>query len=429
MLLAFLMVTSMSFYNFFLRKNKKRFTFATKIQLYLNLAFFVPLLVVSALIVSVLNNSNIEETKKYYLEKAQSVSVSLSDKLVSTLQEANMTGLEKELAEIARITQADLHIFNRAGKLWLTSHPQTFENELAASFVNPRAMAGIIEQKLSKMMLEEKIGNLNYRAAYVSIKSPTTNEVIGILGIPFFQSKYEQDKQIIAVLTTIIKIFALVFIILLLLSYFSAKSLIKPLILVTQRIRQTTLSEHNEPIHYHSQDEFGILVGEYNRMIEKLEESKIALARSEKETAWREMAKQVAHEIKNPLTPMKLTLQHLERIVDKSDENIRRYIKTLLTQIDTLSDIAASFAAFAKMPSFKEEEFDISRVLQETISLYLSDENLIIEKYLEEGSFPVIGDAKLMGRIFTNIILNGIQSVEKGIVPRIVISLKKEENN
>jgi signal transduction histidine kinase len=427
--LAFIMIISMTVYNFSIRKKKKKFTFATKIQLYLNLAFFVPLVFVSAIIISVLNNSNIEETKKYYLDKAQSVSISIYDKLIAqSKEEVHWTSLQEELEEISSITQADLHIYNKNGKLWLTSHAQTFENELISSFVNPIAMSRIIEQKLNKVMLEENIGDLNYRAAYVSIKSPNTGEVIGILGIPFFQSKYEQDKQIIAVLTTIIKIFALVFLILLSISFFSAKSLIKPLLLVTQKIRLTTLSEHNEPIEYHSQDEFGVLVKEYNRMIDKLEESKAALARSEKETAWREMAKQVAHEIKNPLTPMKLTLQHLDRTLEKTD-SIKRFIKTLLTQIDTLSDIAASFAAFAKMPTLKEERFDISKVLRETLSLYSTNENVHIEKYLSIQSYYVIGDAKLMGRIFTNLILNGIQSVEKDILPEIKISLKEQNED
>jgi nitrogen fixation/metabolism regulation signal transduction histidine kinase len=427
--LAFIMIVSMTVYNFSIRKKKKRFTFATKIQLYLNLAFFVPLMFVSAIIISVLNNSNIEETKKYFLEKAQSVSVSIYDKLMAQSKgELRWAALQEELEEISIITQADLHVYDKNGKLWLTSHAQTFENELISSFINPIAMARIMEQKLTKVMLEENIGDLNYRAAYVSIKSPDTGEVIGILGIPFFQSKYEQDKQIIAVLTTIIKIFALVFLILLSISFFSAKSLIKPLLLVTQKIRRTTLSEHNEPIEYHSQDEFGVLVTEYNRMIDKLEESKAALARSEKETAWREMAKQVAHEIKNPLTPMKLTLQHLDRTLEKTD-SVKRFIKTLLAQIDTLSDIAASFAAFAKMPTLKEEKFDISKILRETLSLYSTNENVLIEKYLSIQPYYVIGDAKLMGRIFTNLILNGIQSVEKDVLPKIIISLKEQSKD
>ncbi|GAB4338334.1 MAG: HAMP domain-containing sensor histidine kinase [Flammeovirgaceae bacterium] len=427
--LAFIMITSMTVYNFSIRKKKKKFTFATKIQLYLNLAFFVPLMFVSAIIISVLNDSNIEETKKYFLNKAQSVSVSIYDKLVAQSKgEIRSSTLQEELEKISIITQADLHIYDKHGKLWFTSHSQTFENEFISSYVNPIAMARILEQKLNKVMLEENIGNLNYNAAYVNIKSVRTGEIIGILGIPFFQSKYEQDKQIIEVLTTIIKIFAIVFLILLSISFFSARSLIKPLLLVTQKIRHTSLNEHNEPIEYHSQDEFGILVKEYNKMIDKLEESKAALARSEKETAWREMAKQVAHEIKNPLTPMKLTLQHLDRTLEKTDK-VKRFIKTLLNQIDTLSDIAASFAAFAKMPNLKEEKFDISKTLRETIALYSTNENVQIEKYLSVEPYYVIGDSKLMSRIFTNLILNGVQSVEKDILPNIKISIKKQEDD
>src|SRR5690606_37771560 len=138
---------------------------------------------------------------------------------------------------------------------------------------------------------------------------------MGILSIPFFESQYELEEEIIDILTNIMNVFTFIFIIILIVSYFASKALTYPLKYITQKIKKTSLAAYNEPLVWKSNDEIGLLIGEYNRMLENLEQSKLALSKTEKESAWREMAKQVAHEIKNPLTPMKLTLQHLQRLL------------------------------------------------------------------------------------------------------------------
>jgi nitrogen fixation/metabolism regulation signal transduction histidine kinase len=202
-----------------------------------------------------------------------------------------------------------------------------------------------------------------------------------------------------------------------------------PLRLITQKIQKTSLHNYNEPLEWESDDEIGLLVNEYNRMLVKLEESKQALSRSEKESAWREMAQQVAHEIKNPLTPMKLTLQHLQRKLLNGGEVVKeqaeKSFNTLLDQVDTLNDIATSFSAFAKMPIPKEEVFDIGAVLKKNIELYSNDNEVEILTDIPPGDFFVKGDQQLMSRIFTNLILNGIQSVPAGRKPEISVSLQK----
>ena len=168
-------------------------------------------------------------------------------------------------------------------------------------------------------------------------------------------------------------------------------------------------------------------------MVRNLEESKHALARGEKESAWREMAQQVAHEIKNPLTPMKLTLQHLQRtLASQSPDTVDRAgrsIATLIEQVDTLSDIATSFSAFAKMPIPKEERFDVAEVLRQTTNLYGTDPTVRLETDIGEKNCPVKGDAQLMSRIFTNLIINGIQSVPEGRQPHIGVSLHRQNGH
>ena len=236
--------------------------------------------------------------------------------------------------------------------------------------------------------------------------------------------KHKLEKQIITTLTALLKVFSWIFIFLIALSYFSVKSLTEPLTLIIQKIKRTTLSATNKPLEYHVDDEFGLLIGEYNQMLKKLEDSKSALAQSQKESAWREMAKQVAHEIKNPLTPMKLTIQQLQRILDQDNNYVKKTFRTLLEQIETLSDIATSFSSFAKMPLPKEEKFELNTILKQTISLHSNEKDVEMETDIIEHPTYVIGDSKLMSRIFTNLILNGIQSVSDEKKPLISISSK-----
>lgn len=395
------------------RTNYYRLNFATKVQLYLNLSFFIPLFIVSLVTISILNNTNEKETQFYFLEKARSISE--SDNLISAVSDfidglSSRDQLLFEIANISDFTQSDINLYDSRGKLLTTSQPYLFSHNLLSSYINAKAFAGIYEQKQRKILLTESIGALTYNTAYVGIQSYKTGTLIGVVSVPFYTASSRFQTQIIEVFVTVIQVFTLIFLILLALSYLSAKSLIHPIRLITQKIKHTTLNEHNELLDYQAEDEFGLLANAYNKMIGKLEASRQALAHSQKEAAWREMAKQVAHEIKNPLTPMKLILQQLQRRL-KNEKGIEKPISTLLEQVDILSDIATSFASFAKMPIPISQEFEISHVLKKTLNLHDIDRDIEIIANIPDGEFYIIGDSQLMHRIFTNLLLNGIQSV------------------
>ena len=257
----------------------------------------------------------------------------------------------------------------------------------------------------------------------MSIKDTKTNELIGLMGMPFFESKNHLKRQQIEVFTSLINIFILIFIVSLVVAYFAVKILTDPLKLLTQKIKKTSFSDLNQPLEYESKDEIGILVDEYNQMLRKFEESKTALARSDKEAAWKTIAQQVAHEIKNPLTPMKLTLQQMQRVID-SDDRSHRAINNLLHQVDTLSDIATSFSAFAKMPIPESEPFNIVGVLKESAQLFENEHGKITINFSTD-ELNVVGDSKLTGRIFNNLMIYAFQSVAKDREPEIVGELNE----
>jgi nitrogen fixation/metabolism regulation signal transduction histidine kinase len=420
------MLALLAFYRLYFRQQPFTFNLTGRIQLYLNLAFFLPTILLSILIVSILNSENKNQTIETYFQKAENVAQNFSAKLTDYVvyKEITKDELLQSLQYIARLTQTEINVFDREGVLLASSQPTIYDNGLVSSLINPKAMALLVEQKQSKTILSESIGKLDYNSAYVVVNSPVTGEIVGMVDVPFFESQRYADEQILEVVSTMLNVFTGIFLVLVVLSFFASRDLTKPLSLVTSRLKRITLSGDNQPLDYKSDDEIGLLVGEYNKMLVKLEESRAALATSEKESAWREMAKQVAHEIKNPLTPMKLTLQHLQRVLADESSPAERSIKSLLTQVDTLSDIATSFSAFAKMPIPKTERFDVSMVLQETLILYKNDGSVRLDAIIDQGEFYVNGDAKLMGRIFTNLILNGIQAVQEKD-PHINVVLEK----
>jgi len=249
---------------------------------------------------------------------------------------------------------------------------------------------------------------------------------LGVLGIPFFGSGLSLEKDQTNILATILNIFTLIFIALVVLSYFVSKWLTFPLKFITQSLRRTSLTKINQPLVWKSDDEIGLMVKEYNQMLFNLSESKAELEQSQREKAWREIAQQVAHEIKNPLTPMKLTLQQLERSVQSGTnlpEKTEKAVSSLLVQVDTLNDIASSFSSFAKMPEPVIQQLDIVMLLKRIIDLHSHTGEIVFKSTYQE--LPVWGDEQLLGRTFSNIILNAFQSVKAGVSPMVKISLEK----
>ena len=429
LVLIFFTLIILMIYAGYLTINRVKLNYAAKIQLYTNFAFFIPLLAVSITTLSVLINSYLREVERDYLSKAENISEELVEPLYEYLN--NPTDREElagRIVQVANYSNVDINLYSKSGRLLATNQPSIYDKDILSEYIHPKAIEEIIEKHDNTVILDETVGKLSYKATYVAAKYHLSGEMMGILSVPFFDSKLELEQQVIVVFTRIINIFTIVLISSLIVSYFASKWLTFPLKLITQKLRRTTLSEYNAPLTWHSNDEIGLMVSEYNRMLENLEESKKALSKSEKESAWREMAKQVAHEIKNPLTPMKLTLQHLRRMLEKEIPNntllVEKPINSLLHHVDTLSDIAESFSTFAQMPTPVNEKFEIASLLRQTISLYVNQEGGEIDTDIEEGEFYVMGDAQWMGRIFSNLIINGFQAVPENRDSLLKISLK-----
>jgi nitrogen fixation/metabolism regulation signal transduction histidine kinase len=178
-------------------------------------------------------------------------------------------------------------------------------------------------------------------------------------------------------------------------------------------------------------DEIGLLIREYNRMVKKVEENAILLAQSERERAWREMARQVAHEIKNPLTPMKLNIQYLQQALKSNHPNTKELTvnvsESLIEQIDNLSHIATAFSDFAKMPEADPEEIKLNELLHKAVELYLNNTRTKVEFPGAEINLIVYADRSQLLRVFTNLLQNAIEAIPEDREGRVTVILKKEE--
>ena len=332
------------------------------------------------------------------------------------------------LQKFSAVFVTDINLYNLDGELLASSQPSIYEKGISAEQMNPMAFHAFNSKKKSEFIHTEKIGKLSYLAAYLPFIN-NKGTPLGYLNLQHFSKQNTYENQISGFLITIINIGVLLLVITVIIAIFVSTWITTPLRLIQQNFKTVELGKANKPIAYDSDDEIGALVKDYNNKLAELELKAMQLARSERETAWREMAKQVAHEIKNPLTPMKLVLQHFQRSYDPKSadapEQLQRFVKLLIEQIDTLTKIANEFSDFAKMPKANEEEIDLLPLIKNCLDLYNTNENDI--KFSTKCSeITVFADKDLMIRVFNNILKNALQAIPSDRKPSIGIEISHE---
>jgi two-component system nitrogen regulation sensor histidine kinase NtrY len=421
-----------------------QFNFSARIQVLLNVGILLSLVVVSVATASQVISGYRRDLHRTYERRGRIALESLlrrRDLLADTA--AHPAGYDPALAglvrNVATLTETDLNLYDAQGQLLVSSQPLIFEAGLLGPLLNPQAVVALRERDLGQVLLTEQAGSLSFSALYLPVRVPSSSgavagPLLGYVGIPFFDSQKELDNKLTELFTTILNIFTIMGLLFLGLAFLATRQLTAPLKLLTERLRRTTLTGQNEVLDYQSSDdEIGLLVREYNTMLEKLEASKRELAAQEKEAAWREMARQVAHEIKNPLTPMKLSLQYLQKAINErrpnAEELIGRISQTLITQIDVLSDIATSFSTFTNLPTMRPERLDVGAVLQQCTDLFRQqdgDDHGALNLVLPPGECIVFADESLLVRTFNNLLLNAKQAVPPGRPPRQEVTLRCE---
>jgi signal transduction histidine kinase len=361
-------------------------------------------------------NSQFEiKNEKDLISKSQSVLRELQQNIgqQESLEPTYKDVTSYRLKRLSQLFGSDISLFNKQGMLYATSQPAIYEQGLVSKFMNPIAFRSFTKSIRANYSQKENIGSLKYLSAYLPFYSKN-DKLLGYINLPYFSRQKDLEKELTAYLTTLMNIYTILFAITTLIALLVSNLLTKPLRIIKQQISNIQFGKFNEALQWKSNDEIGNLVTEYNNMLVKLEKSSELLAQSERESAWREMAKQVAHEIKNPLTPMKLNIQHLQRVVethpDDINERVNRVSQMLIEQIDTLSHIATEFSNFAKLPNANLEEVNLFDVLQNVTHLF--QQNTACEIVLNAtDSLLVMADKEQCLRIFTNLLKNAEQSI------------------
>ena len=414
----------------FQKRYQRLWSLKNKIQFAIIATLFLAMLTIGAgTVYYIISNSN-EKNKRNMSEKINSLLIEASFQLgdKSDLPEYLSEDISYNLIRLSNVFFSDINIYNINGQLYASSRSKIFEEGLISKRMNPSAFLALSKGHASEFNHQEQIGNLNYLSSYIPLRNKE-NEITGYLNMPYFARQNELQREISTFVVAVINIYVLLIVLVLIIAIFISNTVTSPLRFIQEKLAGIKLGGKNEPIDWKGEDEIGALIREYNRMVNELAENIEKLARSERESAWREMAKQVAHEIKNPLTPMKLSVQYLKKAwddkADDMDNRIDRFTKTLIEQIDTLSNIATEFSNFAKMPRMKKEPINLAKLLDNVVEFNKDSQNseIICTISPVNDSFIVYSDKEQMLRVFNNLIKNAQQAIpesRKGIIELIL---------
>jgi len=397
----------------------------------------VLILIASVLMASISIIQFKNEAKEYHQERLDRKENAIREHIIYVLSNTtypltqnNLPYIFKDkIHELADIHNLDINIYSLDGKL-LKSSKGSFSIDTVSPSI-PKYIIKLVQSSIEKRYVDIKsIDGIKNRSSYSQIKDDKFKP-LGILNIPYVEDDGFYEEELKNFLIKLSQVYSFMLLIAFALAYFLASYITKSLKTISDKINETSLNQKNEKIVIEANSrEINSLISAYNKMVDKLEESAVMLAQSEREQAWREMAKQVAHEIKNPLTPMRLTVQSFQRKFDASDPNLNQklndYTKTLIQQIDTMSAVASAFSNFASMPAQQNENLNIIDVVELALDIF-NEDFIVFESEKEE----IIGklDRTQLIRIITNLVKNAIQSIPEEQTEKLVLVTVKEIND
>jgi two-component system nitrogen regulation sensor histidine kinase NtrY len=399
------------------------------------LSMIVLILITSILLASISVIQFQNEARSYYQERLERKEDAIKEHINYVLSNTTYPLTEKNLPlifkdkihELADIHNVEINIYSLNGKL-LKSSKSSFSVDNVSPPI-PTYIIKLVQSSIEKRYVDVKnIDGVKIRSSYSQIKDDKFKP-LGILNLPYVEDDGFYENEIQQFLIRLSQVYLFMLIIAFALAYLLSSYITKSLKTISDKINETSLNQKNEKIVIEANSkEINSLIKAYNRMVDKLEESATMLAQSEREQAWREMAKQVAHEIKNPLTPMRLTVQSFQRKFDAQDPNLQQklgdYTKTLIQQIDTMSAVASAFSNFASMPAQQNETLNVVEVVEFSLDIF-NEEYIHFES--DEKEIITIMDRTQLIRIITNLIKNAIQAIlEEQEDKSILVAVKRE---
>ena len=400
-------------------------------RIFIALIFLV--LVASFLIAGVTIFQYSEQSNAYHEQRLERKENQLKKRLYYLLNQHSNQGqidieniFSEHMKEITDVLNINFRIYSLDGPLLLyTPLMQTLNEEPISKIV----LQQLIDNPNDRFINVSTADGIRKRSSYFYI-TDLNQMPLGIVNVPYYDDDSLSSMELNAFLIRLVQVYVLMLIIAVVLAFFVSSYITRSLETISTKLNQTKLTNTNTKIELTKPSkEISSLVEAYNHMVDELEESAIKLAKSQRELAWREMAKQVAHEIKNPLTPMRLSIQHFEQQVTKNDskwnEKVREFSQSLIQQIDTMSSIASTFSQFATMPTGNSERINVSEVVSRTMELY-SEVSIHLDI---ENNIHAELDATLLVRVINNLVNNAIYACDDIKDPKITVRFIKQNNS
>lgn len=402
--------------------------FQRKIQLIILLTALLVMVTVGVSTVNYLHFNFSKQLNKELSQKTKKLVPKIEQFLQDTKTESLYNNKADLFAKVKTLTQqyqTDINIYNAKGSLITSSQPRVYEKGILSAQMNPEAYQYMNFEKHAQLIQEEQIGELNYLASYAPLRD-SENRVIGFINLPYFSKQPVLQQEISSLIITLVNLYVLIFLVVIIVSLFLSNTLTRPLDLIRDKLRKTQLGKTNEKINWEARDELGQLINEYNQMVDELERNADTLAKSEREGAWREMARQVAHEIKNPLTPMKLNIQRLQQRFPNSSnadhQEVQKVGRILTQQIDHLSKIATDFSAFAQLSQGEPQSLEVNEELAELVDFFNSQNKTPIKLQTTPNNTRISIDRNHFNRILTNLIKNALEAIPEQDEGKITIN-------
>lgn len=378
-----------------------------------------------------------EQSKDYHLSKLgrkeeavkSAINYELTRKTTFSVETKNLPFIfQEEIYQIADIHKLEVSIFDLQGKLLKSSRGSFIRDSLPKDV--SKEILNEMARNFDHRVIDEKINNDEALISSFTYITDNKFKPIGILNLQYYPDNTFQDKELAEFLSRLSVVYFVMLLIAIITAYFISSYITGPLQKVSDKISQTRLSEKNQKIIIeNTSEEIGNLIHSYNLMVDALEESAEKLAKSEREHAWREMAKQVAHEIKNPLTPMRLSLQNFEQKFDPQDPKIHEKVKDfsliMIQQIDLMSSIASAFSDFAKMPTQKKEQLDLIDVVKHAVDIF-SESYIYFDSDIKHLQVEL--DKNQLTRVITNLLNNALDAVKDIENPAVFVKVSSDVN-
>ncbi len=330
---------------------------------------------------------------------------------------ARQSRLVKLVEDVSDIHGVDVNIYDTKGNLQVTSEGDIYTKGVLSRRIHPMAYYQLNQLNKVEWIQKENIASFNYISIYAPVRN-IAGYPFAYISIPYFTSQSDLNKEISNFSVTVINLYAFIFLLAGIIAYFITNRITRSFSLISDTMKKVNLGVVNEAIVWTRNDEIGELVSEYNKMLAKLEESAGVLAKTEREGAWREMARQVAHEIKNPLTPMKLSIQYLQKAIDANHPDVKNLsanvAKTLVEQMDHLAKIASDFSHFANIASVNPEVYNLQETIQSLYDLYRTDSEVAIQWISVNKPVIIKADKTKMNRLFANLLSNAKEACSSG---------------